>query len=106
MNRININPLYFLDNNNTKFYVGDIISYPNKNIKSIICFGFYDNSDTYEDYTYGCGFYLLEVNNINNEWKIYNDEVRHISKDDIFTKETDVKTLLEITNTYNNSINH
>ena len=39
-----------------RYNIGDVLSYPNQNIKGIVLFGFYDNGLSYEDNDCGCGY--------------------------------------------------
>jgi len=46
------------DKNGVEIYEGDIIGYPNENVKSIVKFGEYKYNPDYETHENGVGFYL------------------------------------------------
>lgn len=88
--------------NGKRYNIGDILCYPNPNIKGIVLFGFYDNGLSYEDEDYGCGFYIMNCNLVNGKWTKDNSSIESISTYLNEEKETneniikEVKSLFEI----------
>lgn len=54
--------------NERRYNVGDVLCYPNQNIKGILLFGFYDNGLSYEDNDCGCGFYTMTCDLVDGKW--------------------------------------
>ena len=82
--------------NNKRYNAGDVLCYPNPNIKGIILFGFYDNRLCYEDHDYGCGFYIIHCIRKDEKWEKDISTVASISVNFDENKETDLDTIKEI----------
>ena len=59
-----MNQRYYVDTkgfeiDNRRYNAEDVLSFPNKNVKQLLLFGFYDNGLIYGDHRYGCGFYTI-----------------------------------------------
>jgi hypothetical protein len=46
------------DVNGKMIYEGDVLGVPNPNLKFKVCFGIWNNGESYDDYQCGVGFYM------------------------------------------------
>lgn len=79
-----------------RYNIGDVLCYPNQEIKGIVLFGFYDNGLSYEDNDYGCGFYTMHCKLVNGHWVKDNSSPSSIATYFNDNKETDNKIISEV----------
>lgn len=82
--------------NGRRYNAGDVLWYPNQNIKGIILFGFYDNDLSYEDHDYGCGFYIMNCKLVDGQWIKDKSSIESIPTYLNEKKETDESIIKEI----------
>ena len=79
-----------------RYNIGDVLSYPNQNIKGIVLFGFYDNGLSYEDNDCGCGFYTMTCDLVDGKWIKNNESSSSITTYFKDSKENDAKIIAEV----------
>ena len=105
-----MNKRYYVDTkgfeiDNRRYNAEDVLSFPNKNVKQLLLFGFYDNGLTYEEnHRYGCGFYTITFDrDENGNWIIDPYSISGIGKDFYAEVETNQQTINEIREVYRKS---